>query len=332
MKGYRKFLSEFAVNLCSSQWLMLSASDLTSGKTIRESYKTISDNSHIYLICQRPAAHYTAESVSYTDGRLEGVLEYKVGGEPVIIPFRDKYNLLDGGVKVELSSYPHREIHTIDENGKIVRTLPANLLGLALHGYNGVYDPRYFEVLYVGQSFGDGTRSAFERLKSHETLQRILAEAQYNAPDNEIVLFMFVYQDYRILTHIDGLSKEAISDKRDKKRFYSIHENPLSERQHISLVEAALIRYFTPKYNKKYKETFPSESHKILQECYQLDFTGLVVEIDTEENGFMLWSERVKPSIHHIAQVELLTEETRRGFFYLSNDDGGFWEMPDVIR
>jgi hypothetical protein len=42
------------------------------------------------------------------------------------------------------------------------------------HRLSAEYDAVGFEVLYIGQAFGnDGSRNALDRLKKHETLQKI---------------------------------------------------------------------------------------------------------------------------------------------------------------
>ena len=131
---------------------------------------------------------------------------------------------------------------------------------------------------------------------------------------------------------MNGMVEAQKSFEEDSARFYSIIDNPLSDHQQICLVEAALIRYFGPKYNAIYKDNFPSRSHKILAECYYLDFSALGVEIDTEELYYSLFSEYAASSQHHICQVDLIADEDRQSFFYFSDGKGRDFEMPDVIK
>ncbi|MFN7073900.1 hypothetical protein ACK4QV_20235, partial [Proteus mirabilis] len=49
-----------------------------------------------------------------------------------------------------------------------------------------------------------------------------------------------------------------------------------SEAERISLYEAALIRYFSPEYNKEFKDSFPSTNLKILQDCYNKDISAVI--------------------------------------------------------
>lgn len=327
----RKYLSEFAVNLCSARWLMIPAHQINSGGTMDANEKEVSDRCHIYLICRNPAISYLSDCFKYENGFIEGYIGYKIKGMQRKFPFRREFPLLDGASEVKLSDYPYREVQTIDGNGDTVRYLPASALffGLGMHTKNP--EVGNLEVLYVGQSYADGKRSAFDRLKSHSTLQKILAEVQYNSPEDEVSVLTFEYVPYRIMAQIDGRAEQTTNDERDCSRFYSILDNPLSEHQQICLAEAALIRYFSPKYNEIYKENFPSQNHKILEQCYDLDFSGLIVEINTEELRFSLHSEKIPPQMHHICQIDLFSHKDRYGFFHFSTGNGSFSKIPDVI-
>lgn len=333
MKGARKkFVTDFAASISSARWVMVSASQLASGNEMSNEQRELLERCHIYLICKHPGFAFDPEHFRYENGVASGILRYKVAGMGIDLPFDIEFPLLDGAQEIALSPYPHREIITRDHDGEIVRYLPAGVIALQPNFALGTPRLREFEVLYVGQAYGDGDRSAFERLQTHGTLQKILAEAQYSSPDDEVFLMMFEYPYYRVISMIDGKTSNVSSAETDCARFSSILQNQLTERQQICLTEAALIRYFAPKYNAVYKESFPSDSHKILAQCYELDFTALVVEIDVEELNYRLWSERAKPSWHHIAQIELSSEEDRRGFFHLSRGDGTFFTVPGLIR
>jgi hypothetical protein len=317
VKGVRKFISEFALNMYSARWIMLPASELASGKEPDSLQQEILNASHIYLICKHPSCYFAWNTFRFEDGTITVRTRFKVRGEERQSEFTFPFPGGDEATGARLSDYPHRELHYLDKSGAPVMVLPAGMLTLAPESRDKHPELGCFEVLYVGQAFGDGTRSAFQRLQSHSTLQKILAESQYKYPDDEVNVFVFEYCPYRFITQMDGRAKQAIGDERDQKRFFSILENPLNKHQQISLIEAALIRYFTPEYNEIYKESFPSLSHKILKECYDLDFSGLIVEINTDELGFFLYSPKVPARMHHISKVDLFTPLDREGFFQL---------------
>lgn len=328
----KKYLSEFAVNLCSARWLMISASQLMTGGTMREEEREIADSSHIYIISKSPVICFSKDSFKYENGIVSGHINYRVEGEIREKEFSFEFPLLDGAVGLKLSKYPHRELITYDADGKELRFVPASLLSMASQWHLNNKELSDLEVLYVGQAYGDGNRTAFDRLKSHSTLQKILAQEQYDSPDSEIQILTFEYAQYRVLSQIDGRAKNVISDYRDIGRFRNILKTHLTEHQQICLTEAGLIRYFQPKYNAIYKDNFPSDKHKILSSCYDLDFSGLVVEINTEELGLCLYSDRVPAKSHHICQIDILDPKERWGFFHFSNGDGVAFQPTDVIQ
>lgn len=333
MKGKpRKYISEHAVHIFSAGWIMTSASELMSDGQMRPEHKKISDLCHIYIITKLPRINFRPDTTKYENGRVFGHIQYRIRGELQEVPFDFEFPLLDGATKVRVSDHPHREIHILNDDGQQVRYFPANTAVFASQGWMEREELNNLEVLYVGQAFGDGGRSAFERLRRHSTLQKILADVQSKFPDDEVYVLMFEYAHYQIATMINPMVEAEKADEEDSARFYSILENPLTEHQQICLVEAGLIRYFGPKYNAIYKDSFPSRSHKILAECYWLDFSALVVEIDTEELYFSLCSDHIASSQHHICQVDLVADEDRQGFFYFSDGKGKGFEIRDVIK
>lgn len=252
-----------------------------------------------------------------------------MAGEAKKIPFELPFQLLDGASRVQISKYPHREIQTLTHDGKPVRHFPATMLSIA--GIVDIVDLKELEVLYAGQAYAAGKRTAIDRLKSHSTLQKILADIQYNKPDDEILLLTFEYAPYQVITSVDGTDQTAKRDGNDSLRFLSILDNPLTEHQQICLAEAGLIRYFQPEYNEIYKSSFPASDQKILRECYQLDFSALVTEIDTEELNLYLYSANIPPRTHHIAQFDLVDPLKRRSFFTFVGRDGKTANIPNVI-
>jgi hypothetical protein len=324
----RKYLSEFAVNLYSARWLMVTPSELMSGGTPPADAAELVQRCHIYLICRRPGTVYDPATFKFDGQAVSGHLIYKIAGKSHSVEFQFPFQLVDGATSVRVSPYPHRDIETLLSNGEVVRRVPAAMVAVGLAHVDVL---RQLDVLYVGQAYAEGKRSALDRLKSHSTLQKILADIHHNMPDDEVFLLAFEYLPYRVITTMDGIDKTAIRDETDSKRFMSIIDHPLTEHQQICLVEAGLIRYFTPAYNEIYKDSFPAADQKILSSCYDLDFSGLIVEIDTEELRMQLFSKHVRPSEHHIAKFDLVDPQIRRSFFTLATKEGGHIDFPNVI-
>jgi hypothetical protein len=326
----RKFLSEFAVNLYSARWIIFPANQLSPNLEIPEGLgKEVSQRCHIYLICRRPASAFDPENFVFDGTFIRGNIVYKIAGVPTKVPFSMPFELPENGVRIELAPYPHREFRTLDAAGNEITYVPASSISL----WGLIQEPalRDSEVLYVGQAYADGQRTAIDRLRSHSTLQRILADTHYEMPDDEISVLAFEYVPYRVITSMDGTDKNAISDDSDQARFLSILDNPLTEAQQISLIEAGLIRHFRPRYNIIYKESFPASDQVLLNSCYELDFSALIVEIDTEDLPVRLFSAPISPSGHHTAKFNLIDPETRRSFFTFIDKDGKALEIPGVV-
>lgn len=316
------FMTEFAVNLISSRYLLTSASQLMSDGEMRPNELEVSKNCHIYMVVARPAVHFDPSDFTYTDGVISGSLVYRTDDGEQRHQFSNPFPLKDGAIRLELSPYPHNEIRTYDSQGNILRWMPANAVSVYQTQLSYEHAFRKLKVLYVGQSYAGGHSSAFDRLRKHDTLQKILATTAYESPSKEILVLTVEYLPSRIITAMNGMDKNLIRDERDEKRFSKALDADFSKKLQISLVEAALIRYFQPKYNTVFKKKFPSRDMKILQECYRYDFSSLAVEFDTSELRMVTYSDAVAPSDHHIANFRLTDDVARTQFFAMRSRPG----------
>ena len=177
------------------------------------------------------------------------------------------------------------------------------------------------EVVYIGQSLGDdGQRSALDRLLSHSTLQRVLAEQAQTSWWMETVLVLFIYAPHRLILKMDGRGTPEMSDNEDNSHFSTISDLPLSMKQLVTTAEASLIRYFQPKYNVHFMGEYPTSSMKHLQDAYRLDYNAVITEIDTEDIRVNIRSGLVPASCHHIAQFDLHNPNDRLSFFELGEE------------
>lgn len=325
----RKYITEYAISFCSGDWSMMTAHQLMSDGVPDNASKEILDKCHIYVIASRPSSSFKESSFEYKDGKISGDILYKINGVEHSLSFSDMdYPLLDGATHLKISPYPHKELLSCDDNDDVKRYFPADVLATIINSKEDLGVFNTFKVLYVGQSFGNGNRTALDRLKSHSTLQKILARTPYEYPDQEIVIFTFHYDDPQMVSSMDGRAEGAINSDENERRLFNAIENPPDKKQQISLIEAGLIRYFQPPYNEMFVYKFPSTKLKVLKSCYDLDISGLFVEINTEEYEFYLYSDKVKPSLHHMAQFDLLAPKDRASFFNIA----GINSNPDVIN
>lgn len=88
-----------------------------------------------------------------------------------------------------------------------------------------------------------------------------------------------------------------------------------NDAERATLYEASLIRYFQPKFNKEFKESFPSTNLKVLADCYDKDFSAIMAEISIDELPFQLRSETIAAAPSHMAHHDLHTDAARKVFF-----------------
>ncbi|WP_084637644.1 hypothetical protein [Paludibacterium yongneupense] len=327
----RKFVTEFGIGYMNSYTSMLTAHQLMKGGELNSVDRENISKCHIYLIAARPSPYFKPESLVYENNILSGTLCYRIDGVENEIAFGGyRWKLEDDAISIDCK-YPYREIRSLNKEGHKVTYLPASYMASVYLPRNctSTLDLNSYEVLYVGQALGDqGNRSAIDRLRSHSTLQKILALTNHDYPDKEIMIFMYQFDHEQMLTSIDGRAKSADNSDENEGRLVNAMNNPSKKKQKIGMIEAALIRYFQPHYNEIFKIKFPSTKHKVLKSCYDLDITALVVELDSEDLEFCLYSKRVKQSSHHIAQIDLVSSQNRQSFFFAT----GMTENKEVIK
>lgn len=170
------------------------------------------------------------------------------------------------------------------------------------------------EVMYVGQSYGNsGSRSALDRLNSHSTLQQIFADLNEETPDQDVWLLLMRF-NCNLLISMNGIIPAKSTDEEEHQRISNVLSNRVSEEHLINYTEAALIRHFQPKYNEMYKNNFPDPSHKSYAECYDLDLSMLLVEIEIP-GFFVLWSSSRERELRVMAEFHLQNAEDRRRMF-----------------
>jgi hypothetical protein len=103
-----------------------------------------------------------------------------------------------------------------------------------------------------------------------------------------------------------------VSDEDDDKRNEIIAARAISEQQLISFTEAALIRYFQPQYNASYRGNFPDARHRVYNECYELDYNAIMINVETEHVAARLWSTAVPPRWSHFVYFPLHDPSVRR--------------------
>ena len=316
----RKHPVELALNFFSAGVLLIHPKDIGELDDPAHPQADLAKDCHIYLIAKRPRLTFVPGSIHIGPDKTSGRFRLVKHGVPTEVDFwLEGYPNADS---VEIDGYPHTRLLLVKDGSAII-TLPAHTLSfLCDHVSDATI--RDLEVVYTGMSYGDGSRSAKDRLSSHSTLQQVLAELNGEDPDAEALLLMVEYKPPMVILSIDGRTKFPDSvPERNVGADFMRTEQSITEDLRIALIEAGLIRYFQPHYNDKYKNRFPSPTHKILEEVYAIDFGALIVELNTEDINVRLFSATRPAGFHHLASVDLHDPAVRASFFNIMNVPAG---------
>lgn len=268
----RKYFTEFGLNVSTAFKTIVPVEHL---EKVKDNHKY-----HIYFILSCEKIFIDSSSIFKLEEYI-GLKLYKIsGGEKAYFPdaklaFPNSIN--HSKIKIQCK-YPYTILHLEMENGEVL-PIDAQVI---LNSQN-VCQPWIFNVLYIGQSYGkDGNRLAQDRLKSHSTLQKVLADFNYKYPDKRIYIFLLEINPI-LNTTMDGISKTYSTDEVEEQlHFDNIFENPLKMNQIVNITEAALINYFKPGYNINFIDNFPNNNHKGYSQYFNLDYNSLTVELDLE--------------------------------------------------
>ncbi len=292
-----RFDTENMLSLFAEANILLDAQQLYDANFLNE-YAAEVEDYHIYMIGHTPAV--TFEGASQDDD---------------IAHFR--YNV--EGMSYELSMGLPSGANIVNDQGTYIlmpngqRAWPnQKRIGLELSVACGGLD---FHVLYVGQAFGNaGSRNALDRLAKHETLQKIAIQGVPHGRRLSVLLVK-IMPATQLITCFNPFAKEhdETGDRIDLG-FDKLYGTTEAER--TTLYEASFIRYFQPKYNKIFKDSFPSTNMKSLADCYDKDIQSVVAEFCFDNFEYHLCSDVIAKSIYHTAHHDLHTAKDRKFFFY----------------
>ena len=183
--------------------------------------KTLKANPcHIYMICSRPKITLIRDEIKITKDKYKIAFMQHYNEKNIIREF--EFPNMHNYCSFELNESRNR-LSLKNKNGDIITEGKTSLIyAYCINNYEDVLD---FKVLYVGQAFGDnGKRLASDRLISHNTLQKIYADAIDTNPS----------QEYGIIRNLGGVTRYPYNLAiLNKKNFLSLTPltkalNPLS--------------------------------------------------------------------------------------------------------
>lgn len=297
MFGGKKFEIEHALNMFAYSFVHFPADQLYNAELI-EPYKETVNNCHIYLIGLMPKI---------------SLLKMRQEKKMLIASFSVLSEQYDVGLEIpqgfDLVTDEDTWFLRNQDGARIIPDVDLLLTGLGRE-MRGIK----FEVQYIGQAFGDnGSRNAYQRLQKHETLQKIALMGIPEGYKLELLL-MEIQPSNRMITVINPFAdNQEESESRISNGMNKLRDT--NEQERITLYEASLIRHFQPKFNKEFKNSFPSTRMKLLKDCYEKDFSAIIAEICFDNMYLHLFSDSVVPAAYHIITHYLHDDENRKMFF-----------------
>lgn len=278
---------------------------------------------NIYIICRRPRFSLNEKSLQLDNVKQtvsgEFIVSLPMSKEVKKFEFRNPLN--EPIRSLEKLEYPFDKLRFVTSSGLPIQMRISDMTKFLSDPFCLLPHSQLL-VEYVGQAFGrDGERDALDRLigetgkHGHGSLQKILSELNSSYPDDEVFVVLYSFEFYKKHIVMGGSGEPEISFDDAPNRLDMFMEATLPRKKRIDLVEAALIRYFQPIFNDKYKKTFPKENHTILDALYDLDITGLGVSLSIEESFLPLYSTQVPPSCQHVASYPITNKSDRVTYF-----------------
>lgn len=294
----KRFDTEHALNLIATNSATIPAVAIYDDELLQSLGGTF-EQYHIYMVGLTPNIRFEGAS---QEGRIL-TTEHTLKGQT----YRVKTELPEGA---RLGTESDGSLLVRTEEGQAIWP-SGQILALELRRLSKEMN---FKVLYIGQAYGDdGSRSAIDRLRKHETLQKISIKGipiDYTLS----VTLVEVASETRVITMFNPFSKERdATGKRISSGLDKLFGT--SEAERTALYEAAFIRYFQPEYNKIFKDSFPSTNLKTLRNCYDKDFASLVCEYCFDYHPYNLFSDQIISKDCHMATYDLHKDADRHVFF-----------------
>jgi len=263
---------------------------------------------HLYVVARRPLVRIQPQSVEFTDDEVRFVVGLQNGESFSEFPMNMGHPFGSGATWE--SEWPYDEFSIRRSGGEVCLSGTVAQLSSVIPEWP--LAARVLEVVYVGQAFGkDGERTAWDRLKSHATVQRILAETPR---DQQVWIAMAAVTDVQMTYEIVP-GPTATSDEEDNRHVASIisavERGDFREKEAVALAEAGMIRYFQPEYNDRLKHRFPARNSVPLETARGLDVHGLVVEIQSDAIRNLIGTVAQKASTLHFAGFTIHVDDER---------------------
>ena len=248
---------------------------------------------HLYLVASRPRMSVEPRSVRITDDEIAFTLRLQQQDKFVEYDLSERHSLDNPRRLKWVANWPYEEFGVVDtESDERIAGGVVGLLQALVRRWPP--DAAKHRVEYIGQAFGQaGERTAWDRLKKHETVQRINGEMPR---DRQVWLHLAAITDLNMSSDMDPRYPPTSSNADDETHRAAVLRSSLESpefwnREAVTLSEAGLIRYFQPQFNDRMKYNFPARRQVSLESVRALDLYGLIVELQGEHVGATFGSE-----------------------------------------
>ncbi|WP_010134023.1 hypothetical protein [Ochrovirga pacifica] len=311
-----KFGAESFLIMFLNQYQFILGSDLENYINNDNLFNEKENPCNIYFILRRPKVTINPESV---------VIKGQEVSFELIIHNKDQKEIILMGLKfpeakstlVFNSQYPYNLFSFSDGKDFLFVARPGSLIDYDIAENEYDIPSLDYEIMYIGQSYGkDGKRTALTRLSSHETLQKIYTHTSSEHPNSDIWIMLtnFSQKSMLMTTGADFLKpnqENELDEYQKVSHFFKNNGLYFSEKQKINFTEAALIKYFKPKYNIEFKDSFPNPKHKSYSECYKLNVRAITIEINTDEMKRKIYTKSSEKKVKHMKMFEFNSDEDR---------------------
>lgn len=304
-------MSEFGLHTFSSYVEICYPKDL---RTL-----TFEHNYHIYMINLIPKLSLNKLSIKVFEDyvSVDVNIETELSSRSVNIPFRLAPNINHKQLNISIDK-PAKTLTMLNNEGDGAEIRVLSLLDFARIWLDT-------EILYIGQAYGKkGERKAVDRLISHDKLQKIQSDFVFDPPERDLVITFFEFTP-RLMASFDGRTEDF--EKSSKEDLIHLNNVMSSEPLKISkpvinITEAALINYFKPKYNEKFRDNFPKVSHDSYKHYYDLDYNAITVELDPNAIRTNFFTDHQEYNQYRAIKYPLHSEEKRRSMFdFFANEN-----------
>lgn len=137
-----------------------------------------------------------------------------------------------------------------------------------------------YSVQYIGKS-----KDVCGRLVDHETIQRITRDIENDDPNSDIMVLVYhlsakLHNGYSFQNHLVN-----VCTSNSEWPQFSLSSGILQTSDILSATEALLIQFFCPTYNKDYKNTLPSKTHKVFSTLAQHGIKDLRIGLHLHLQG-----------------------------------------------